>query len=122
MQERPAQQEVRAEQVLLFHGGSPAFRQPDGQHLPGVVPLVGRLCDVQSLVALEPDQGRAEDGRRHLGELGLPDAGFALEEEGALEAEGQEERRGQPAVGDIAPPREFPGEFGDRREGRRLGC
>ena len=66
------------------------LEQPDLEHLARVVPLVDRGVDVQALVALEPDEPRAEARREDLGELGLADAGLALEQQRPAELEGQE--------------------------------
>ena len=65
------------------------LEQPDLEHLARVVPLVDRGVDVEALVALEPDQPRAEARREDLGELGLADARLALEEERAARAGGR---------------------------------
>ena len=59
------------------------FGDADGDHLRRVVPLVDRGRDVQTLVALQPDQAPAERRGQHLGDLGLADAGLAFEEHAA---------------------------------------
>ena len=119
--ERPLDEEflrenVRREFVLrLFARG---FREPDLDHLR-VIPLVGRLRDVQALVALQADQLAAERLRHHLGDLGLAGAGFALEEQGALHGEREVQRGGQAAVGDVVGRREHLERVVD---GFGLGC
>ena len=75
---------------------------PDLQHLAGVVPLVQGLVGVDALVALQPDQPAIEDRGEHLRDLGLADADLAFEQEGAAERQRDEQRRGQPAVGQVA--------------------
>ena len=52
----------------------------DPQQLLAVVPLVQRLGLVEALVALQPHELAAEVGGERLGELGLADAGRALDE------------------------------------------
>ena len=77
------------------------LEQPDLEHLARVVPLVDGGVDVQALVALEPDEPGAERRGEHLGELGLADAGLALEQQRAPELERQEDRGRERAVGDV---------------------
>ena len=68
------------------------LEQPDLEHLARVVPLVDGGVDVEALVALEADEPRAEGRREDLGELGLADAGLALQEQRPAELERQEDR------------------------------
>ena len=82
------------------------LEQPDLEQLPRVVPLVYRVTDVETLVALQPDQLGVERRRERLGDLGLADAGLAFEKEGAAQRERQEDRDRQPAVGDVLLGRE----------------
>ena len=77
------------------------LEQPDLEHLARVVPLVDGRVDVEALVALEPDQPGAERRGQDLGQLGLADAGLALEEERPTELEGQEDGGRQRPVGDV---------------------
>ena len=76
LEQRPLEQELGAEDVV--RGGlvdlAARLEQPDLEHLARVVPLVDGGVDVQALVALEPDQPRAEGRREDLRELGLADA------------------------------------------------
>ena len=73
-QQRPADQVVGAEQVVLGEPLVVGLREPDAQQLAGIVPLVQRLGGVDAVVALQPDQRRVEDRRERLGRLGLADA------------------------------------------------
>ena len=72
------------------------------EKLAGVVPLVDGLGDVDALVALQAQQLPAGPGRQHLGHLGLAHAGLALEQQRAVQGHGQEDRRRQPLVGQVA--------------------
>ena len=54
LEQRPPDQELRPEQLLLGDGA--LLRRPDVQKLPRVVPLVDGVRDVEPFVALEPDQ------------------------------------------------------------------
>ena len=64
------------------------LEQPDLEHLARVVPLVDRGVDVEALVALEADEPGAEGRGQDLGQLGLADAGLALEEQRTARARG----------------------------------
>ena len=54
LEQRPADQELGPEELLLVH--RPLLRRADVQQLARVVPLVDGVRDVEPLVALEPDQ------------------------------------------------------------------
>ena len=71
------------------------------QQLAGVVPLVDGLAGVDALVALQPHELAARPAGQHLGHLGLADAGLALEQQRALQAQGEEDRGGQALVGEV---------------------
>ena len=58
LEQRPADEELRAEELLLRDGA--LLRGADVQQLARVVPLVDGVRDVEALVALEPDQPRVE--------------------------------------------------------------
>jgi hypothetical protein len=58
--------------------------------------------DVDALVALETDQPRAGGGGERLGDLGLPHARLALDQQRLAELGGEEDRGGQGAVGEVA--------------------
>ena len=88
----------------------------DAQQLLLVVPLVERARLVEPLVALQPHQLGAGGPRDRLGELGLADAGRALDEQRLL----QPSRRGRswsPAPGRRGSRRRAAGRR--RRRGRR---
>ena len=85
------------------------------EHLPGVVPLVERLVGVDALVALQPDQPPAEHRGEDLGDLGLADADLALEQDRAAQRQRDEQRGGQPAVGEVAAAAQQLGQLGDGR-------
>src|SRR5205823_14195201 len=104
IEQRAPQQELAAEDLAL--GGFSILalaHQADVQQLPRVVPLVDRVSEVDSLVALEPDQARAQHVGHHLGRLGLAHARLAFDEEGLLELQGQKDRGREGAVADVAP-------------------
>ena len=103
LEQRAADQEVGPEDVVGAGvlGLAARLQQPDLEHLARVVPLVDRGVDVEALVALEPDEPRAERRGEDLGELGLADAGLALEQQRPAELERQEDRRRERAVGDV---------------------
>jgi hypothetical protein len=63
LQQRPFQQELRAEQLLdrLVTGQLVLRQSPDVQHLARVIPLVQGLAGVDAFVALKADQPPAED-------------------------------------------------------------
>ena len=89
----------------MFEAGAVALAfglgDADGDHLRGVIPLIDRGGDVETLVALQPDQAAAEGGRQHLGDLGLADAGLAFEEDRPAHLERQIKHRAERAVGQI---------------------
>jgi hypothetical protein len=99
LQQRPAQQEAAREQLALVDA---ALGGAEREQLARVVPVVQRLVDVDALVALQADQLRARRERERLRNLGLPDAGLALDEQRQAQLGGQEDRRGQRAVGEVA--------------------
>ena len=59
------------------------------------------MCDVDALVALEPDQARAEDVRERLRDLGLAHAGLALEQQRLAQLERNVEHRREAPIGQI---------------------
>ena len=75
--------------------------QADLDHLAGIVPFIDRRGDVEPLVALQPDQAPLQPVGQHLGDLGLADAGFALEEQRPSEAQRQEQGGREIALGDV---------------------
>ena len=99
LEQRPPDQELGAEELVL--GDRALLRGADVEQLARVVPLVDGVGDVEALVALEPDQPRVRRRGERLGRLGLADAGLALEQQRLLEREREEERRREPAVGQV---------------------
>src|SRR5688572_9621501 len=97
------------------------FEQADLEDLPRVVPLVDRALEIEPLVALEADQRAIEHRRQHLGDLGLADAGLALEEERLAEAEREEDGGGETAIRHVVRGPQELGDFVDRRRQRTSG-
>ena len=71
---------------------------------------------VDALVALEPDQVGLEDRGERLGDLGLADAGLALEQQRAPHREREVDRRREAAVGQVDSRRERPLDLFDGSE------
>ena len=99
LEQRPADEELGPEELVLAN--RPLLRSADVEELARVVPLVDGVRDVEALVALEPDQARAERRCERLRGLGLAHACLALEQHGLLEREREEERCREPAVGQV---------------------
>ena len=90
LQQRPGEQELLAEDVVL--DGLPAGAVGlglDPQQLLAVVPLVERLGLVEALVALQAHEVALQVLGQRLGQLGLADAGRALDEHRLAEAGGE---------------------------------
>jgi hypothetical protein len=115
LEQRATDQERRGEQ--LAHLG-PALGRAQRQQLTGVVPVVERVVDVDALVALQADQPRTGGARQRLGHLRLAHPRLALEQQRLLERGGEEHRRGQRLVGQVALCRERVPDAGDRVESR----
>ena len=77
------------------------LRSPDMDHLLRVVPLVHGRCQIQSLVALQPNERTAESRRQRLCHLGLADARLALQQQRPAQFERQEKGRAQTHVGHV---------------------
>ena len=105
-QQRPPDQVVGAEQVLLAERRVARVGEPDAEQLARVVPLVERLGGVDPLVALQPDQRRVEHGRERPGRLGLADARLALEQQRLRQAQAEEHRRRQALVDEVVDRRQ----------------
>ena len=73
-----------------------------GEQLAGVVPFVDGLGDVDALVALQPDQLTTGPRCEDAGYLGLAHPCIALEQQRPVQHQGQEDRGGQPLVGEVA--------------------
>ena len=90
LQQRPPQQELASEQLARLGarlGGA------DRQQLALVVPVVDRVVEVDALVALQADQPRARRRGERARDLGLADAGLALEQQRLLEGRRRGRRR-----------------------------
>src|SRR5712671_7160829 len=74
----------------------------DGEQLALIVPFIQRGVLVEAFVALQADELGPMHGSQRLGDLGLADAGLALEQQRPLEVFHQPERRRDVAVGDVA--------------------
>jgi hypothetical protein len=111
-EQRPFQQVFFREDVLFNLVGifADAFAGFDRQELALIVPLVERRILVEAFVALQPDQLGAMHGGERLGDLGLADAGFAFEQQRALQKLHQPQRGRDIAVGDIADGGELVGD------------
>ena len=73
------------------------------------------MRDVDALVALEPDQAGAEHVGERLRDLGLADAGLALEQQRLAERERDVQHGREPAIGEVGALAEGGGELLDRR-------
>jgi len=73
----------------------------DLEELTWIVPLAHGVGDVQSLLALEPDERRFQDPREDPSHFGLAHAGLALQKERPLPSEGQKEAGGQPGIREV---------------------
>jgi hypothetical protein len=76
------------------------------KELARIVPVVQRVVEVDALVALEPDEAGPGRAGERLGDLGLADAGLALQQQRLLERGGQEDRGGEARVGEVALARQ----------------
>src|SRR5262249_6956561 len=115
LEQRPADQELGPEELLLVH--RPFLCRADVEQLARVVPLVDRVRDVEPLVALQTDQARRQRARQRLTSLRLADAGLAFEQERLLEAQRQVERGRQTTVRQVVRLAERELQRLDRLEG-----
>ena len=74
------------------------------QQLLLVVPFVEGLGLVEALVALEPDQVASGDLGQRLGQLGLPDPGWPLDQDRLVEAVGEKDDLRYAVVGQDSRP------------------
>ena len=72
------------------------------------------MCDVDALVALEADQARPEHVRERLRDLGLADAGLALQEQRLAQLQRHVEHRREAPIGEISTLAEGGREVVDR--------
>ena len=118
-QQRPLDEEALLVQLGLEGVGRAPGRLaaglggPQVEQLAAVVPVVDGLGGVDALVALQADQLAAGPRRQHLGHLGLADAGLALQQQRPAQRDGQEHRRRQPLVGQVAVGGEGGGDLVD---------
>ena len=118
LQQRAADEEALGKDVAgerLAVAVAHRLRQANFDHLPRVVPLVDGRRDVEPFVTLEAQQGTPEPFRQHRGECGLADPGLALEEERAVQAEGDEQAGCQVAIRHVVAA-------GEQRERLVDGC
>ena len=104
LQQRPLDQKPLREHVVLQPLAvllALRLRHPDGDHLRRIVPFVDRGRHVEPLVALQADEPAPERAREHLGDLGLADAGLALEKQRAAHLEGEEQDGRERPVGEV---------------------
>ena len=101
-EQRPRQQVIAGEQVLVLDVLTGRLGQPDGQQLTRVVPLVQRLGGGDALVALQPDQRGVDRRGQGLGRLGLAHPGLALEQDRLPHPDGQEQRGAELVAGQVA--------------------
>ena len=85
------------------------------QQLLRVVPLVDGLGGVDALVALEAYERSTRPGGEGLGDLGLADAGLALEQDRTTQPQGEEDRRGEPLVSEVTLVGQCSNDVVDRR-------
>src|SRR2546422_935517 len=118
LEERPLDEQLLAvDAAASGRGLAGRFLKSDLEDLARVIPLVHRRCEVEALVALEPDESPPQCRGEHLGHLGLADPGFTLEEQRLAETEREEQRRRESTIGDVALACEGAGDLVDRVEG-----
>ena len=88
------------------------------EQLPGIVPLVDGVGEVDALVTLKSDQARPEHLGHHFGGLSLADSGLSFYEERLLELEREEDRRRQTAIADVSALAEASLDIVDARRSR----
>ena len=108
LQQRPLEQEALVVELLLERAGADAARLAAGlggaqvEQLAASSPSRRRPATLDALVALQADQLAAGPAAEHLGDLGLADAGLALEQQRAVQGQREEDRGGQAVVGEVA--------------------
>ena len=100
-QQRPADQVVAPEQILLAQLRALRLGEADAEQLARIVPLVQRLGGVDPVVALQADQRGVEHGGQRLARLGLADAGLALEQQRLGQPQAEEHRGGERLVDQV---------------------
>ena len=111
--QRPFEKILLRENMLLDRVGifADAFARFYREQLALIIPLVKRGVLIEALVALQPDQLGAVHGGKRLADLGLADAGLALEQQRPFEEIHQPQRGRDVAVGDIADGGELVRDF-----------
>ena len=109
LEQRTLEQEALVIQIAprgRLEQSSGRLEQPQLQQLPGVVPLVHGMGDVEPFVALKPDEVGIERRGRGRRQRRLADAGLSFQKEGLAQAKREEQRHGQPAVGHVVVGRQ----------------
>ena len=101
LHERSLDQEAFSEQILLRALGPRVTQRANVEHLPGVVPLVDGVVNVDALVALESDELAAGHPRHGAGQLCLADSHLTFKQQRLAQLKGEEQRRGEPTIGDV---------------------
>ena len=102
LHQRPLEQELGAEDVVLDVVPARLAAGLDPQQLLAVVPLVHRLGLVEALVALQPHQLAAGGAGERLRQLGLADPRRALDQDRLAELLGEEGDQRRRLVGEVA--------------------
>jgi hypothetical protein len=104
---------TRAVSIKMFR----RFEDTELEQLAGIVPLVQRVADLEPFVALKAYEIGLEHGGGGRCERRLPDAGFALEKERALQPEREEQSNRQTAVRHVPVIEQVRLQVGDRGRG-----
>ncbi len=100
-QQRTRDQEPVAEQGILGQLDAARLGKADGEQLPGIVPLIQRFGDVDSLITLQPYERGLQRGGKCLGGLGLADSGLALDEHRLAQPRRAKQRHDRAVVGEV---------------------
>ena len=123
VEQRPPQQEVRAEDSCSARtrsSPSPSSRMCSSWR--GVVPLVRGVGEVDALVALQADEASAESRRKRAGRLRLADTRLTLEKERLVDPHRDKDRRGETAVAQVVVRAEQVDDRVDRGRLRGIGA
>ena len=104
-QQRTLEQVVAGEEIGLaqrLRTGGGRLAEPYGEQLAPVVPLIGRLRQVQPFMALQPHQPTVTGTRHGQRQGGLAHTSVALQQERPLQLTRQPQGGGHRLVGDIA--------------------
>ena len=77
------------------------FGHAQMQKLLRIVPLVEGTGRIESFIALQPDQLRAQNVGKHFGAFGLADSGRPFDQERLAQSEHQFEGRRKVVVGNV---------------------